>query len=88
VENRVKPSQIGASRGFSEPISQIDHILTTPLKAFIYKAYSQWRTSYPQKRQQTLGASLCRVSNLSRKKPKQNRQLAWLFFVQRAAGLD
>ena len=72
---------------FSGVYAIIDHILIVSSKAFVYKALSRQRTSYPQKRQQTLGASLCLASNLSRKKPSKNRQLAWLFFVQRAAGL-
>ncbi|MDQ0701352.1 hypothetical protein QF043_000144 [Pseudomonas sp. W3I7] len=59
---------------------KIDHILINLLKAFIYKAPSRERTSYPQKRQQTLGASLCQVSNLSREKPKQKPSVSLVVF--------
>jgi hypothetical protein len=40
--------------GFS---AVIDQYSIKPLKTTVYKAYSRWRTPYPQKRQQTLGAT-------------------------------
>ncbi len=48
----------GDSGVFRRVNTTIDHILIVSSKAFIYKAPSRQRTSYPQKRQQTLGASL------------------------------
>jgi len=36
---------------------ELDHFLTKPLKATYYMACSGWQTPYPQKRQQTLGAT-------------------------------
>ncbi|RZO03791.1 hypothetical protein [Pseudomonas mohnii] len=35
----------------------LDHFSTKPLKATYYRACSGWQTPYPQKRQQTLGAT-------------------------------
>jgi hypothetical protein len=42
-------------------LTAIDCFLTNPLKAKQYVACGGWRTPYPQKRQQTLGATLANL---------------------------
>jgi hypothetical protein len=62
VENRQKPRIIRGTPGYSAEKPAFDHFLNKSLKAPICKGYSAKRTSYPQKRQQTLGATAVQKS--------------------------
>ncbi|MCP1442991.1 hypothetical protein J3D54_002123 [Pseudomonas sp. GGS8] len=58
VENRLNPREFGVFGRINEGKRQIEQYLINPLKATICKVCSGQRTSYPQKRQQRLGASV------------------------------
>jgi len=58
VENRWNPREFGVCGRISGGKRRIGQYLINPLKAAICMACSGQRTSYPQKRQQRLGASV------------------------------
>ncbi len=62
VENRQTPRIIRATPGYSAEKPAFGRFLNKILKAPFCKGYSAKRTSYPQKRQQTLGATAVQKS--------------------------